>query len=67
MNFDNLDKAIQRDIQLHEVVEITYVVTGYLAKYSPDDGNTWQSFEGETPLEALAICFSEVRNQKGRT
>ncbi|HEV7298706.1 MAG TPA: hypothetical protein VGN72_05015 [Tepidisphaeraceae bacterium] len=57
---------MMRDIQLHEDVEISYVVDGWLVKYSPDDGNTWEEFKGETPLDALEACFESTRNQRGR-
>lgn len=66
MTESELNGAMERDIQLHEQVEIIYVVDGYLARYSYDDGNTYQDFKGDTPLEALKACFREVRNKRGR-
>lgn len=61
-----LNEAMMRDIQLHEQVEIIYVVDGWLCRYSTDDGNTYQDFKAPTPLDALEICFSKIRNTRGR-
>lgn len=67
MTEQELDAAMQRDIQLHESVEITYIIDGWYARYSPDDGNTFRTYWGATPLEALKKAFERVQNTKGRT
>ena len=65
MDEQDLDAAMMRDIQLHESVTIIYVVDGWKAQYSPDDGNTFIEFFGVTPMHALKKCFSnENKRQK---
>lgn len=64
---EELDQAMMRDIQLHEQLEIIYVVDGWEARYSTDDGNTWSEFHAETPIQALEKCFATIRNLRGRT
>lgn len=66
MTLGDLNDAMERDIQLHEQFEIIYVVDGWEARYSTDDGNTYQEFKSESPIEAMIACFSEVRNIRGR-
>ena len=67
MTEEELDAAMMRDIQLHESVEIIYVVDGWNALYSPNDGNSTLEFFGVTPLHALKKCFAAIRNQRGRS
>jgi uncharacterized cupin superfamily protein len=67
MTLEELNTAIERDIQLHELFEMVYVVDGWDVNYTPDDGNTVQTFHGETPVAALTACFSKVRNWRGRS
>jgi hypothetical protein len=67
MTLEELNTAIERDIQLHESFEMIYAVDGWDVNYTPDDGNTVQTFHGETPVLALIACFSQIRNRRGRS
>lgn len=66
MTLAELNKAMERDIQLHEEIRLIYVVDGWVVEYSYDDGNTYEEFKADTPIEALIKCFSEIRNRRGR-
>lgn len=66
MSEQELDEAMMRDVQLHEELRLIYVVDGWEVGYSTDDGETYQNFWGKTPLEAMKVAFSEVRNIRGR-
>ena len=66
MTLDQLNTAIERDVQLHEEFYLYYTVDGWAVGFSTDDGNTYEYFYGETPVEAMIKCFSEIRNKRGR-
>lgn len=68
VDWEQVNTAIERDVQLHEDFRVYYIVDGYRAEYSPDDGNTVSaSAEASTPLLAIAKLFgSGILNKRGR-
>lgn len=44
---------LEQFVQLHESVEIMYVVDGYVATYGVCDGNPEREVKGDTIMEAL--------------
>jgi hypothetical protein len=61
---DFIDKVLEEEIQLHEQFQLIYVVDGYYAEFSPDDGNTWYSFKGETPINAIELMCKNITGRK---
>ncbi len=60
INWQEVDEAMQRDIQLHEEVRIVYLVDRYQVTYQLEDGQVdYAQAHGATPLLALAELFKK--------
>lgn len=62
-----MDKYFENEIQLHEQIALYYVVDGWIAQYSYDDGNTWPvKCWNVSPMFALSELAIKINGMKAK-